>query len=592
MTLGQLKRSPNHIELLYTQLLSIMNPPLNLSLPFDAYRKFRMEALIKRLEQREPSFKVSDMKYESKYGYYKSNGIEYPFFFEIGVVQSSKIPYYLDYIHSLNSSVMPGDYSFLIGSDNETFRWQTQGDKKNHTFRASGSIFDIFNHYGYSRNKEKCRKPRILIIANLISPRIDYKSYGKSSIDLTPFADIITEATVKTCSGSIRSTGRLSNGNEEASSVIGFLRGLLKERYEAIKKDPTLKDTQKWTQSTVFYLLRRILLDHGFSIEIIDRQYITSEIKNVCEKYLGVKREELGITAADRAQLYFKGEWHYVGLEEIGNLVQYGTDMLIIEKEGVVKQLAPFADEKGIALLNTRGFLTEYASILSEESSKNGCNIAILTDLDASGLLIANTIPDIFRIGIDFDMLDYFVLDPSIVEEKYNPMSNHLKPLKALVARSSHDHNLLPENILGLFDKLTDYDNGLSKKVEYVSSKRIEIDSVMAAINDNAKFWEFILSKLQERFPTRNYNRAINVPEYVMPTTIESLNKMVREKGIAVSEKVRLKLKEEFSNTKGFLDVKQYDLAVTQKLRTVIENDTAIKPFLDKVDCLTESFLD
>ena len=33
--------------------------------------------------------------------------------------------------------------------------------------------------------------------------------------------------------------------------------------------------------------------------------------------------------------------------------------MLIVEKEGVEKQLAPFSDEKGIALLNTRGFLTE-----------------------------------------------------------------------------------------------------------------------------------------------------------------------------------------------------------------------------------------
>jgi hypothetical protein len=51
-------------------------------------------------------------------------------------------------------------------------------------------------------------------------------------------------------------------------------------------------------------------------------------------------------------------------------------------------------------------------------------------------------------------------------------------------------------------------------------------------------------------------------------------------------------LKEEFSNTKGFLDVKQYDLAVTQKLRTIIEDDTAIKPFLEKIDCLTESFRD
>lgn len=55
--------------------------------------------------------------------------------------------------------------------------------------------------------------------------------------------------------------------------------------------------------------------------------------------------------------------------------------MLIIEKEGVVEQLAPYADENGIALLNTRGFLTEYASILSEESKKQGCNVAILTDL-------------------------------------------------------------------------------------------------------------------------------------------------------------------------------------------------------------------
>jgi hypothetical protein len=35
--------------------------------------------------------------------------------------------------------------------------------------------------------------------------------------------------------------------------------------------------------------------------------------------------------------------------------------MLIIEKEGIVEQLAPYADEDGIALLNTRGFLTEYA---------------------------------------------------------------------------------------------------------------------------------------------------------------------------------------------------------------------------------------
>ena len=51
MTLGHLKRSPNHIELLYTQLLSIMKPPLNLSLPFDTKKNVRMKALRERLDR-------------------------------------------------------------------------------------------------------------------------------------------------------------------------------------------------------------------------------------------------------------------------------------------------------------------------------------------------------------------------------------------------------------------------------------------------------------------------------------------------------------------------------------------------------------
>jgi FUN14 family protein len=309
MTVNQLKHSSNQINLLHAQLRNTMKPltsPSNLSLPFDANRKIRMEALKRRIEQRDPSFKISDMKYKSKYGYYKSNNIEFPFFFETAVVYSNKIPSNLEFIDSLNLSVMPGHYSFLVGSDPQTFQYQTQADRKNNNIHTARSIFEIFEHYGYSYKKERCKKPHSLIIANLISPRIDYKSYGKSNIDLAPFAETIAEMTAKVCSGS-STTSRLSNSEDgDENSVIGFLRALLLERYEAVKKNPSLKDTQKWTQSTVFYLLRRILLDRGFSAERIDRQYITSEIREVCEKYLGVKREELGISAADRAQLYFK----------------------------------------------------------------------------------------------------------------------------------------------------------------------------------------------------------------------------------------------------------------------------------------------
>jgi uncharacterized protein DUF2399 len=249
--------------------------------------------------------------------------------------------------------------------------------------------------------------------------------------------------------------------------------------------------------------------------------------------------------------------------------------MLIVEKEGVVEQLAPFADEKGIALLNTRGFLTEYASILSQQASKNGCNISILTDFDASGLLIALKIPDAYRIGIDFETLDYFGLNPSMVEEKYKPQQNHLKPLEGSTG-------------IGGFLDITseEYDD---EKIEYVSNKRIEIDSVMAAVNDNAKFWEFILSKLKEKFPTRNYNRAINMPEYVVPSSLESLNNIVRIKLTSILENERIRMRNKFSSTTGFLDVKGDELSILEQFRVIIENDDSIKPLLEKIDNLAKS---
>jgi hypothetical protein len=130
-------------------------------------------------------------------------------------------------------------------------------------------------------------------------------------------------------------------------------------------------------------------------------------------------------------------------------------------------------------------------------------------------------------------------------------LSNHLKPLQHLASEDRHDNNdflnQLRPDILKIFDDdgilepLSD-DTGLSRKVKYVSSKRIEIDSVMAAVNDNARFSEFIFSKLREKFPIRNYNRAINVPEYIMPTNLESLNQMIRKNSAAILEKERTKI--------------------------------------------------
>jgi 5S rRNA maturation endonuclease (ribonuclease M5) len=98
--------------------------------------------------------------------------------------------------------------------------------------------------------------------------------------------------------------------------------------------------------------------------------------------------------------------------------MKMGTDLIIIEKQGAVEVFGPFADRNGIALLNTRGFLTEYAIELSKLAEQHKCNIAILTDLDSSGLIISTKIPNVYRLGVDIDTLFELELYKEDVEEE------------------------------------------------------------------------------------------------------------------------------------------------------------------------------
>ena len=109
---------------------------------------------------------------------------------------------------------------------------------------------------------------------------------------------------------------------------------------------------------------------------------------------------------------------------------------------------------------------------------------------------MACKVPNAYRIGIDFDTLDYFELDIENVEEKYEAPRKHLDALK----------------------EGGEYYGEYSKEmIDYVEDKRIEINSVIAELADNARFWGWIIEKLREHFPRRDYTRSVNIPEYVVP---------------------------------------------------------------------------
>ena len=520
------------------------------------------------------------MKYRSTIGSYSNHdGTQIPFYFEIaifhdvGTLQNRN----LVFKQAINGSALPNiGWTPFSGCE---FEWTTKGSKYTYT---SNSIYDIFAHFGYSHSKDRCRKPHSLILANLICPKIDYRSYGKSRIDFSPFAQHVAETIVLACMGG----GRSSDGRPSKRRVLYEVLEERKHKWESLTEEQRLKHW--WTQSDVFYATRKLLIEtYHYSNEEIDRDYITGLIKEVCEDDLGVKREDIGILAADRAQLYFKGKWMDVGLEEIAQLSLYGIALIIIEKEGVPEQLKIFADQYGIALLNTRGFLTEYAEILTRKSEEEGCKVAILTDFDASGLVLAAKAPNAYRIGIDPQTLKDLGIDIKDVEEEYNPGS-HLDPLKP------------GGKLYGVYPP---------EWVAYIETKRVEINSVTEALNDNQKFWDWIVQTLRDKFTDWDYTRAVDTPEYVRPKALESLNEAIQKRGMARLKEQREELRGKLScigpgllfdrtgkvlrehrlkTGKGdaIMTISKYEEAITEQSQRIIESDEILKPFLEKIEDL------
>jgi hypothetical protein len=305
-------------ELMYNKISQISSEKgLASMIPFATTKKTRRMALEERLIQY--GISCDRVKYKQKYGYYKSDdGTQYPFLFEVFVGHSREgIEDNLKVVQSVNSKISNNNLVFggpyRYKTDSVRFRYKTT------------LILGIFEHFRYSFDDKKCKKPNSIILINLISPRINYKSHGKSSIDHLPYAEVIAETIVKACKGG-------DDKNGKVDQIVGLRKVLKKRKVEFLAiQDPIDRKKREWTHSDVFYATRMLLIkEYGYTDQEINREYLTAEIREECEK-LGVTREEIGIIAADRAQLYYNGKWSNVGLDEIEAQVNYGTDMTIID---------------------------------------------------------------------------------------------------------------------------------------------------------------------------------------------------------------------------------------------------------------------
>jgi hypothetical protein len=560
MTIRELKEDTRKISQLYHKLRLTMSGNSRLRTQFDTNRQIRSQAIKKRVE--DLGYVVSDFKYRLVHDYCNNGEIQFPVIFEIAVLQienaSKSTP--LSIISGVNSSfryISPFNGKYL-----GTYNWSTRN--KEH---EASSVNEILEKYGYSNSKEKSKKPPSFIFLNLISPRIDYEDYAKTHLNLRPFASTIAHSLYKICSRN--GPGANNDRDSEKISARDILIEVLQERWIAVQKNPDSKRIDKWTQSTVYYRTRKKMMDRR--MEPVTRKYITEMIREVCREKWGLTREGLGVFAADRAQLYFRGKVYDVGIEELPNLMKKGTDLLIIEKEGVAEVLVPYAANYGIAILNTRGFLTDYAEKLTELSE----HVAILSDFDDSGLLLARDIRNIPRIGIDFETINYDFrpkLKRENVEEDYDkPLDkrNHFTNLRDL-AEEGH------------------LDPKIEQVLPYIRDKRIEIDSVLAEVG-NERFWNFCLDKLKGLWKNRNYNRAISIAQDVVPEQIEEFIEDLKEKCNEVTAYRRIEIKAALEDIEGFIgDIDSTEDGVEVQMREVLSEDGDIQSLVTKVEELKE----
>jgi 5S rRNA maturation endonuclease (ribonuclease M5) len=468
ITLEQI--TDTQVRKLHRQLRKSMLPMSKLSVPYSVKSVTRKDALIRRYNQIKPVELDIDLeraiytrtKPDGKFVHIeldnKKNTIKrFPYIFEVLAIPIKPQCGINDniIISGVNYSTAITNKQYFDGEWSNEYQWE---HKRTHEWLSAANIEEIIRMSMVGRNindianipPNKQKVPCVLI-AHLVAPRIEYISYGKSSLVLKPFstsiAEIIQDAILK-LPPKTSYTGLSKQKEKEKPNTIECLRELLVIRWNTVKANPLILDPSSnfydpWSQSTVWYYLREeylLLLEEKYGIVIIKentRNDVTAVISGECENLPGSPtREQLGIFASPRATMYFRGRWYDVDIKEIPSLAGKGTHVVFIEKRGAVEQIKHISDIHGVAFVNTQGHFAEYPKDLVPEIIRKGGYVIILTDFDCAGIHIAERVirelagirvnveinrfgksstksilvtDRVKRLGIDLDTLDYFV---------------------------------------------------------------------------------------------------------------------------------------------------------------------------------------
>ena len=265
ITLEQL--TPEITTKIYHDLKKSMLSMSKLSVPYDTKYCKRKQALINRYQQIKPaSLKIDIEKaiYKKAEGICQDDHIRFPIIFEglaIPIIDGSKE---WKIIGGVNYSASVNNIRYFQGQYTNTYHWTyaktarvLQASDIIQIIRKSETGEDIGNEANIPLGKQR---QQCVIIVHLVAPRIEYQSYGKSSLTLEPFQSDVAK-TIEEVVSRIPLKSRYNPSSIKPPSVTECLRELLKKRWEDVRRnpgilDPNSEDYDAMTQSTVWYNLK------------------------------------------------------------------------------------------------------------------------------------------------------------------------------------------------------------------------------------------------------------------------------------------------------------------------------------------------
>lgn len=497
----------------------------------------------------------------------------YPFAFELIAVPKNEEMIRAD------PPAVKSEFFGLINSSYSALGTRFEGDyqwfDKNGNPRSDNDILDCLRSHGFvlgwhsvhSKDKIPC-----VIAGNLLSERVDYTEKSKSNMDTSPFVDTIIRAVGKVTaiiptyraigikidsdSGKYRVS---SKPRSSTTSIKEVVRMMLLPRIQKVKVGGTWDAEQ--TQDSLWYNAIPLFNKYDVKYENKSRGGFKACIREICKEY-DIAREQIGIIASPWGGMYFRDMWHDISYNTIQELAKKGTDILFIEKRDIVQALGKYTSKRGIALVNTHGLLSEYTADLAELADTEGAHIAIFTDYDIPGILIASQLgKSVPRLGVDERMLKHFGIfhDNEELVIPYKPKKDRLT-----------EENL--DNLIAN-DERFNYD-GID--IDFLKYHKIEIDAILAKVGAE-RLWEYLEKLLKEEFPTRDYLRVINpAPDLSKhyPPIVQQLKLYYDKKASEITKPESEKIKKQLRVVRGFIDVEKKEKEISDdRLGKIVRED-------------------